>query len=84
MEESQKTQETIDGDRKFYLDAAIVRIMKAKKTMKHQPLIAATIDAVKIHFTPDVKLIKSRFENLIEAEYMRRDEEEENVYVYVA
>lgn len=83
-EESQKTQTGIDSDRKHYLDAAIVRIMKAKKSMKHQPLISATVDAVKAHFAPEVRMIKERIEQLIEQEYMRRDEDQENVYVYVA
>lgn len=83
-EESEKTQTAIDSDRKHYLDAAIVRIMKAKKTMGHQPLITATIDSVKAHFAPDVRMIKERIEQLIEQEYMRRDEDQENVYVYVA
>lgn len=58
--------------------------MKAKKTMKHQALIAAVIDTMKAHFVPEVSMIKNRIEYLIEAVYMRRDEEENNVYVYVA
>lgn len=58
--------------------------MKAKKTMGHQALVTATIDAVKAHFAPEVRMIKERFEQLIEQEYMRRDEEQDNVYVYVA
>ena len=58
--------------------------MKAKKTMKHRALIAAVIDAMKAHFAPEVSMIKSRFESLIEGEYMRRDEKEPTMYVYVA
>lgn len=52
--------------------------------MKHQALVTAVIDAMKAHFFPEVSMIKSRFESLIEGEYIRRDEEEANVYVYVA
>ncbi|KAH8111451.1 Cullin-domain-containing protein [Phellopilus nigrolimitatus] len=83
-EESIKMQSAIEGDRRAYLDAAIVRTMKARKTMSHQALITATVDAVKAHFKPDVSMIKARFEYLIGAEYMKRDEDEQNVYVYVA
>jgi len=36
----------LEGGRKHYLDAAIVRIMKAKKEMTYEQLKAATIDAV--------------------------------------
>lgn len=52
--------------------------------MMHQPLITATIDAVNKHFTPDVRMIKERIERLIEEEYMRRDDEVDGMYVYVA
>ena len=83
-EESQRTHTAIEGDRKHYLDAAIVRIMKARKTVDHKDLVMATTDAVKKHFSPEVRTIKERIEQLIEQEYMRRDEERENVYVYVA
>ena len=71
-------------ERKSLLDAAIVRIMKAKKQMTHQALINETVDVMKKHFQPDVSTIKTRFEKLIEQEYMRRDEDTQNVYFYVA
>ena len=58
--------------------------MKAKKTMTHQKLIPETIESVKGHFAPEVRVIKERIEQLIEQEYMRRDDELDNVYVYVA
>ncbi|KAL5534761.1 hypothetical protein ACEPAG_1225 [Sanghuangporus baumii] len=83
-EETKRTQGAIEMERKSLLDAAIVRIMKAKKTMTHQALINETVDVMKKHFQPDVGMIKTRFEQLIEQEYMRRDDNEPNKYVYVA
>ncbi|KAG2129711.1 Cullin family-domain-containing protein [Suillus bovinus] len=83
-EESQRTQSHIEGDRKHYLDAAIVRIMKAKKELSHEQLKNETIDAVKSHFVPDVSVIKHRIDGLVEQEYLRRDEEDRNLYIYVA
>ncbi|KAF8213470.1 Cullin family-domain-containing protein [Mycena galopus ATCC 62051] len=83
-EESQKTQTAIDGERLYTLDAAIVRIMKAKKEMLHSHLVNATTDAVKNHFVPDVKHIKARIEKLMEQEYMRRDEDQPQKLLYVA
>ena len=71
-------------ERKSLLDAAIVRIMKARKTMTHSALISETVDIMKKHFQPDVSMINARFESLIEAEYMRRDDDKPEVYVYVA
>ncbi|KAG2358657.1 hypothetical protein BDR07DRAFT_1452647 [Suillus spraguei] len=83
-EENQRTQSHIEGDRKHYLDAAIVRIMKAKKELLYELLKNETIDAVKSHFVPQVSVIKDRIDGLVEQEYLRRDEEDRNLYIYVA
>ncbi|KAG1746967.1 Cullin family-domain-containing protein [Suillus lakei] len=84
VEENQRTQSHIEGDRKHYLDAAIVRIMKAKKELSHEQLKNETIDAVKSHFVPEVSVIKLRIDGLVEQEYLRRDAEDRNLYIYVA
>ncbi|OBZ79494.1 Cullin-4 [Grifola frondosa] len=84
LEESKRTQTSIEGDRKHALDAAIVRVMKAKKELSYEQLKAATIDAVKNHFVPDVSTIKQRIQGLVEQEYLRRDEDDMNKYIYVA
>ncbi|KXN92940.1 Cullin-4, partial [Leucoagaricus sp. SymC.cos] len=83
-EESKKTNEAIEGDRKLYLDAAIVRIMKANKTMTYEKLKTATIDAVKNHFVPQVDVIKQRVDSLVEGDYLERDKVERNKFHYVA
>ncbi|KAJ7275413.1 Cullin-4B [Mycena haematopus] len=83
-EESKQTQTAIDGERMLTLDAALVRIMKAKKEMLHSHLVNATTDAVKNHFVPEVKHIKARIEKLMEQEYMRRDEDQPQKLLYVA
>jgi cullin 4 len=83
-EETKRTQTSIEGDRKHYLDAAIVRIMKARKELPYEQLKAATIDAVKSHFIPEVSVIKQRIAGLVEQEYLKRDEEDMNLYTYVA
>ncbi|KAI6146691.1 Cullin-4B [Pisolithus tinctorius] len=83
-EESTRTQSHIDSDRKHYLDAAIVRIMKAKKELTYEQLKTQTIEAVKSHFVPEVSVIKQRVAGLVEQEYLRRDEDDMNRYIYVA
>lgn len=83
-EESKRTQTSIEGDRKHALDAAIVRVMKARKELHYEQLKAATIDAVKNHFVPEVSSIKQRIQGLVEQEYLRRDENDMNLYIYVA
>jgi cullin-4 len=82
-EENKRTQTSIEGDRKHYLDAAIVRIMKARKELSYEQLKAATIDAVKTHFVPEVSVIKQRIAGLVVREYLTRDQEDMNVYACV-
>ncbi|KAH9487336.1 Cullin-4 [Psilocybe cubensis] len=83
-EESKKTNASIEDDRKHYLDAAIVRVMKARKEMTYEQLKAATIDAVKNHFVPQVETIKRRIDTLVETEYLERSETDRSVYKYIA
>ncbi|KAH9161142.1 Cullin-domain-containing protein [Lactarius sanguifluus] len=44
--ESSDVLKTVDEDRKYVIQATIVRIMKARKTMKNQPLIQEAIDTL--------------------------------------
>ncbi|KAH9927422.1 Cullin-4B [Epithele typhae] len=83
-EESKRTQTSIEQDRKHAIDAAIVRVMKGKKEMMFEALKTATIEAVKNHFVPDVSTIKQRIEGLTEQEYIMRDPEVKNKYIYLA
>ncbi|KAF9229789.1 Cullin-domain-containing protein [Gyrodon lividus] len=83
-EDSKRTQSHIDSDRKHYLDAAIVRIMKSKKELTYEALKTQTIDAVKNHFVPEVGVIKQRIAGLVEQEYLTRDDNDMNKFVYVA
>ncbi|KAF9555850.1 Cullin-4B [Agrocybe pediades] len=83
-EESKKTNDSIEEDRKYTLDAAIVRIMKARKEMSYEQLKTATIEAVKSHFAPQVDTIKKRIDYLVEQEYLERSETDRSKYLYVA
>ncbi|KAI0259323.1 Cullin family-domain-containing protein [Gloeopeniophorella convolvens] len=83
-EESQRMQSAVEGDRKHYLDAAIVRVMKARKQLTYEQIKTETIEAVRRHFVPDVASIKQRVDALVEQEYLRRDDNDRNLFYYVA
>jgi len=80
QEINQKAQE----ERKYVIDAALVRIMKARKILKYQELMTETIKQLSTHFHPDPKLIKRRVEDLIAREYLERDAKDSSTIQYVA
>lgn len=84
MEESKATDDKVQEDRTYLLDAAIVRVMKSKKNLTSQNLVNETIQAVKGHFHPDIRQIKKQIESLTEKEYLRRDDNHRELYHYVA
>eukprot|EP01087_Luapelamoeba_hula_P016964 TRINITY_DN5286_c0_g1_i1.p1 TRINITY_DN5286_c0_g1~~TRINITY_DN5286_c0_g1_i1.p1 ORF type:complete len:750 (+),score=121.38 TRINITY_DN5286_c0_g1_i1:207-2456(+) len=83
-EENKETHQHITEERTLFLQAAIVRIMKARKTLAHHTLVSETISQATSRFQPHVPMIKKCIESLIEKEYLKRHDNETNTYSYVA
>jgi len=81
-EETEKTHEEIFRDRQYQVDAAVVRIMKARKRTTHNTLMAELLAQIKFPARP-VDL-KKRIESLIEREYLEREKDDPSTYVYLA
>ncbi|KAK4730705.1 hypothetical protein R3W88_023693 [Solanum pinnatisectum] len=71
VDERKKVVEDVGKDRRYAIDACIVRIMKSRKVLPHQQL-------------PDLKAIKKQMEDLITRDYMERDQENPNLFKYLA
>lgn len=84
QEETEEVQANIEEGRKHIVNAAIVRIMKACQTINHNELIAQLVKQLQNRFQPSTLLIKQRIEDLIEKEYLKRDEDDHCIYHYIA
>jgi cullin-4 len=80
--ENKETHERVAADRNYETQAAIVRIMKARKKITHSDLVAETIKATRSRGTLDVGGIKRNIDRLIEKDFIER--EDDGAYSYIA
>lgn len=73
----------VEEDRTIAIEAAIVRIMKARKTLQHQQLLSEVL-AQLAFFNPNPRVVKKRIEALIDREYLERSADNPHVYNYLA
>ncbi|CAI2349780.1 unnamed protein product [Caenorhabditis sp. 36 PRJEB53466] len=81
--EQESVANTVSQDRKYYMECAIVRIMKTRKVLKHNALVSEIMDQTKGRFTPDIPFIKKSIEDLIEKMYIQRTDQNDE-YQYLA
>ncbi|OAX85515.1 hypothetical protein ACJ72_00104 [Emergomyces africanus] len=81
-QENKTTHERVAADRHYETQAAIVRIMKARKVITHAELLVEVINKTKSRGVLDPAGIKTNIEKLLERDYIER--EGENKYRYVA
>ena len=82
QEENQSTTERVFQDRQYQVDAAVVRIMKSRKTLSHTLLISELYSQLRFPIKPSD--LKKRIESLIDREYLERDTANAQVYNYLA
>jgi cullin-4 len=81
-QEVDSTHERVVQDRQFQVDAALVRIMKARKVISHVTLMGELIS--QLRFPCDASVIKKRIESLIDRDYLERHPDDPSQYRYVA
>ncbi|VDP98957.1 unnamed protein product [Trichobilharzia regenti] len=74
----------VHDDRRFYVQAAIVRILKARRQIKHAALIETIVQQASNRFQPPIPLIKRCIENLIDTGYLERNPDDPDQYSYLA
>ncbi|QBM86379.1 cullin 1 [Metschnikowia aff. pulcherrima] len=73
-QEETETDREIEESRKSYLSASIVRIMKARKTMKHNDLVNEVLLQAHSRFKAKLIDLKRAIEYLLDKEYIARRE----------
>ncbi|KAK9996245.1 hypothetical protein SO802_020931 [Lithocarpus litseifolius] len=84
VDERKKVIEEVDKDRRYTIDAVIVRIMKSRKVLELQKLVIECVEQLSNMFKPDIKLIKMRIEDLITRDYLERDQDNPSMFKYLA
>ncbi|EHB04065.1 Cullin-2 [Heterocephalus glaber] len=77
-------EQTRSEDWKMYLQAAIVRIMKARKLLWHNALLQEVISQSRARFNPGISMIKKCIKLLFDKQYIERSQASTNEYSSVA
>ncbi|KFH11563.1 putative cullin 3, partial [Toxoplasma gondii MAS] len=75
---------SVEQDRNYLVEAAIVRVMKTRRRMIHNDLLVEVTRHLAQRFRPSPALIKQRVEKLIEREFLERDAADRRMYNYLA
>jgi hypothetical protein len=78
------TTMTTDLGRAHAIDAAIVRILKARGSLRIAELFVLVVAQCARRFTPQPRQMKERVDHLLAQEYIRRDESDPETLAFVA
>ena len=74
--------QAVEEERKFLLDAVLIRVMKSRKVLAFNQLLIESVTLLGGRFNPSVALFKQRIESLTERDYLRKGDG--NVLEYLA
>ncbi|KAJ2614741.1 hypothetical protein H4S08_001565 [Coemansia sp. RSA 1365] len=80
--DNNEIEEHVHLDRMYRVDAALVRVMKARKTIEHSALSSELLG--QLDFVISATEIKDRIETMIDRDYLRRDDADASTYHYIA
>lgn len=76
-------RQKVEEDRKHIIEAAIVRIMKARRALDYNSIITEVGRHMSGRFVPVATDIKKRLESLIERDFIERDPSDRTLYRYI-
>jgi len=82
--EADQDHELVMKQREFEIEAAMVRVMKARNRLDWNQLQVEVINILRNRFTPDARMLKKRLESLIDRKFMERDENDPKIILYIS
>ncbi|CAB3359368.1 Hypothetical predicted protein [Cloeon dipterum] len=83
-EERAETNRSVDNDRNCYLQAAIIRVMKARKTLSYKDIVSEVLAQTKGKFPLHMSNFKVVIDTLVDKYYIELLPETQDVYKYIA
>ncbi|KAJ1971526.1 hypothetical protein H4R35_005211 [Dimargaris xerosporica] len=83
-QEQHETKARIEEARKNLVEAATVRIMKSRRQLGHNELLAEVTRQLQPRFMANPMMIKQRIEVLIDRDFLERDPNDRRIYHYLA
>ena len=81
--EGARVQEKVEDFRIYEIEAAIIKVMKARRTIDHTTLQQETVKLLIQKFNPDAAQIKIRIEQLIVRGFIERDADDKRIFKYM-
>ena len=75
------TYQKVNEDRRFAIQAAIVRVMKQRRDLGHQSLLVECVNQLNGKFVPTIPDIKKNIDILVEKEYLTRNDDKSYTYI---
>eukprot|EP01080_Neovahlkampfia_damariscottae_P004361 gene4361-7717_t len=82
-QQNAETLKKVNDDRKLATQAAIVRVMKMRKTLSHKDLVNELRQQLNSYFQPSLRMVTEAIGFLIDSDYLARDEDDSSRYIYV-
>ena len=74
----------IHHERKFAVQAAIVRVLKSRRSMSYPDLLREVGSVLSGRFKPTAQDVKTNLEVLLEKEFVERSADDPNIFLYVS
>ncbi|KAJ3442620.1 cullin [Anaeramoeba flamelloides] len=78
--EKEKNMVWVNQERKNLIESMVIKVMKSRRVLKHEKLIAQVTKLVLSKFKPNITMIDQRIRSLIDREYLSK---QDNQYTYL-